>query len=103
MCPIVGAVRRQTGTEARRRSAPSVAIRRSVAVRAFDGWDDPPLGFFEADLVGHSGTGYEGKLRANPVVTDIATGWTECAPLVREQRLLTEVLGELHYASCCPS
>jgi hypothetical protein len=30
------------------------------------------------------------------VLTDIATGWTECAPLlVREQRLLTEVLGEL--------
>ena len=29
-------------------------------------------------------------------VTDIATGWTECAPLlVREQRLLIEVLGEL--------
>jgi hypothetical protein len=30
------------------------------------------------------------------VLTDIATGWTECALLlVREQRLLTEVLGEL--------
>ena len=30
------------------------------------------------------------------VLTDIATGWTECAPLlVREQRLLTEVLTEL--------
>ena len=30
------------------------------------------------------------------VLTDIATGWTECAPLlVREQRLLTEVLSEL--------
>jgi len=30
------------------------------------------------------------------VLTDIATGWTECAPLlVREQRLLTEGLGEL--------
>ncbi len=30
------------------------------------------------------------------VLTDIATGWTECAPLlVREQRLLTEVLGEM--------
>ncbi len=29
-------------------------------------------------------------------LTDIATGWTECAPLlVREQKLLTEVLGEL--------
>jgi hypothetical protein len=30
------------------------------------------------------------------VLTDIATGWTECAPLlVREQRLLTEVLDEV--------
>jgi hypothetical protein len=30
------------------------------------------------------------------VLTDIATGWTECAPLlVREQRLLTEVLNEM--------
>src|SRR6201998_945654 len=30
------------------------------------------------------------------VLTDVATGWTECAPLlVREQRLLTEVLDEL--------
>ena len=30
------------------------------------------------------------------VLTDIATGWTECAPLlVREQKLLTEVLIEL--------
>ena len=29
-------------------------------------------------------------------LTDIATGWTECAPvLVREQRLLTEVLDEI--------
>jgi hypothetical protein len=30
------------------------------------------------------------------VLTDIATGWTECAPLlVREQGLLTEVLTEI--------
>jgi hypothetical protein len=30
------------------------------------------------------------------VLTNIATGWTECAPLlVREQRLLKEVLSEL--------
>ena len=30
------------------------------------------------------------------VLTDIATGWTECAPLlVREQQLLTEVLSEM--------
>jgi len=41
-------------------------------------------------------TSGEGQLRPNLSVTDIATGWTECAPLlVREQRLLTEVLSEL--------
>src|SRR6202030_4703103 len=44
-------IRRQAGTAMRRRSAPSAAIRRSVPVRTFDGWDDPPPGFVEADLV----------------------------------------------------
>jgi hypothetical protein len=32
-------IRRQAGTAMRRRSAPSAAIRRSVPVRTFDGWD----------------------------------------------------------------
>jgi hypothetical protein len=38
----------------------------------------------------------QGSFVQTVVLTDIATGWTECAPLlVREQRLLTEVLGEM--------
>jgi len=91
----LGDVRRQAGT-ARRRSAPSAAIRRSVPVRTFDDWDDPPPGFVEADLVAHSGPVTRGSFVQTLVLTDIATGWTESAPLlVREQRLLTEVLGEL--------
>jgi hypothetical protein len=89
-------IRRQAGTATRRRSAPSAAIRRSVPVRTFDGWDDPPPGFVEADLVAHSGPVAKGSFVQTLVLTDIATGWTECAPLlVREQRLLTEVLSEL--------
>jgi len=89
-------IRQQAGTVKRRRSAPSAAIRRSVPVRTFDGWDDPPPGFVEADLVAHSGPVARGSFVQTLVLTDIATGWTECAPLlVREQRLLTEVLGEL--------
>jgi hypothetical protein len=89
-------IRRQAGTATRRRSAPSAAIRRSVPVRTFDDWDDPPPGFVEADLVAHSGPVARGSFVQTLVLTDIATGWTECAPLlVREQRLLTEVLGEL--------
>src|SRR5204862_7846055 len=53
-------------------------------------------GFVEADLVAHSGPVARGSFVQTLVLTDIATGWTECAPLlVREQRLLTEVLGEI--------
>src|SRR3954449_1571051 len=89
-------VRRQAGTATRRRSAPSAAIRRRVPVRTFNDWDDPPPGYVEADLVAHSGPVARGSFVQTLVLTDIATGWTECAPLlVREQRLLTEVLSEL--------
>ena len=67
-----------------------------MPVRTFDGWDNPPPGFVEADLVSHSGPVAKGSFVQTLVLTDIATGWTECAPLlVREQRLLTEVLGEM--------
>ena len=89
-------IRQQAGTATRRRSPPSAAIRRSVPVRTFDGWNDPSPGFVEADLVAHSGPVARGSFVQTLVLTDIATGWTECAPLlVREQRLLTEVLSEL--------
>ena len=65
-------------------------------MRTFDGWDDPPPGFVEADLVAHSGPTAKGSFVQTLTLTDIATGWTECAPLlVREQKLLTEMLGEL--------
>jgi hypothetical protein len=67
-----------------------------VPVRTFSDWQDPPPGFFEADLVVHSGPTASGSFVQTLVLTDIATGWTECAPLlVREQHLLTEVLTEL--------
>jgi hypothetical protein len=89
-------VRQQAGRSSRRKAPPSAAIRRSVPVRTFDGWDNPPPGFVEADLVAHSGPVAKGSFVQTLVLTDIATGWTECAPLlVREQRLLTEVLSEM--------
>ena len=85
-----------TGGRPRRRSPPSAAIRRSVAVRTFSDWGDPPPGFMEADLVAHSGPTSKGSYVQTLTLTDIATGWTECAPvLVREQKLLTEVLSEM--------
>jgi hypothetical protein len=89
-------VRAHAGGRKRRNAPPSAAIRRSVPVRTFDDWDDPPPGFVEADLVAHSGPVTKGSFVQTLTLTDIATGWTECAPLlVREQKLLTEVLGEM--------
>jgi hypothetical protein len=88
------ALRETRGSGNKRRHAPpSAAIRRSVPVRTFDGWDNPAPGFVEADLVAHSGPTAKGSFVQTLTLTDIATGWTECAPLlVREQKLLTEVL-----------
>ena len=87
--------REQAGGRKRRRTAPS-PLRRSIPVRTFSDWDDPPPGFAEADLVAHSGPVPRGSFVQTLVVTDVATGWTECAPvLYREQTLLREVLGEV--------
>src|SRR3954452_1017977 len=89
-------VRAQAGGGTRRRTAPSSAVRRSVPVRTFADWHDPPPGFVEADLVAHSGPSASGSFVQTLVLTDIATGWTECGPLlVREQGLLSAVLTEL--------
>jgi hypothetical protein len=79
-----------------RRRKGSTAIRRSVPIRTFSDWDDPAPGFVEADLVSHSGPYAKGSFSQTLVLTDIATGWTECAPLlVREQTVLTTALSEL--------
>ena len=79
-----------------RRRGPVSALRGSIPVRTFSDWSDPPPGFCEVDLVWHSGPTAKGSFIQTLTVTDIATGWTECAPLlVREQKLLTEVLTEI--------
>lgn len=89
-------VRETAGGRRRRRSVASSALKRSVPIRKFSAWGDPAPGFIEADLVSHSGPNARGSFIQTLVLTDIATGWTACAPLlVREQKLLTEVLTEL--------
>jgi hypothetical protein len=85
----------------RRRGAASTALRSSIPIRTFSDWSDPAPGHVEADLVSHSGPVAKGSYAWTFVLTDIATGWTECAPLlVREQTLLTAVLGEMR--ACLP-
>jgi hypothetical protein len=68
-------------------------IRRRVAVRTFADWNDPPPGSMEMDLVAHCGDVNRGSYVHSLVLTDIASAWTECTPIVvREKTLLVEAL-----------
>jgi hypothetical protein len=79
-----------------RRNGHSSAVRRSVPIRTYADWNDPAPGYMEADLVAHSGPTARGSFVQTLTLTDVATGWTECAPLLfREQRLLGEVMTAL--------
>ena len=90
---VLRPVRKEAEGGSRRRTAPSSAIRRAVPIRTYADWGDPPPGFMEADLVAHSGPMTSGSFVQTLVLTDIASGWTECAPLLfREQELLGEVM-----------
>src|ERR1022692_3120633 len=83
-----------SGTKKRRRVVPE--IRRRVPVRTFADWGDPLPGSMEMDLVAHCGDVNRGSYVHSLVLTDIASGWTECAPLiVRESTLLVETLDRI--------
>src|SRR5262249_4982219 len=72
-----------------RRMKPSV--RRSVPVRTFADWNEPPPGYMEIDLVAHCGESLTGSFAHTLTLTDIASGWTESIPLlVREGALVVE-------------
>jgi hypothetical protein len=57
-------------------------LKHQVPVRTFADWEEQRPGFMEADLVAHCGTSPHGAFLNTLVLTDIATGWTECVPLL---------------------
>lgn len=80
----VGGSRRQA------RKKPTV-VQRNVAIRTFADWSDPSPGYLEMDLVVHSGTRLSGSYLHTLSVTDVASGWTDCAPLLaRDGALVVE-------------
>jgi hypothetical protein len=86
---------RITGTR-RRRGVGATLLRRSIPVRTFGDWKDPDPGYIEADLVAHCGGSMAGSVVHTLVPTDIATGWTECVPLIaRDQALIVEALEQI--------
>jgi len=57
-------------------------LKHQVPVRTFADWEEKKPGFFEADLVAHCGGSMEGSILFTLTLTDIATTWTECLPLL---------------------
>ena len=89
---VLAGPRASTGGR-RKRANTKPAVRRSVPVRTFADWHDPAPGYMEVDLVAHCGGVVVGSYAHSLVLTDIASGWTECiALLVREGTLVVETL-----------
>ncbi len=67
--------------------------RRRIKMRTFADWNEPLPGSMEMDLVAHCGDVNRGSYVHSLVLTDIASGWTEAAPIVvREGSLVVETL-----------
>ena len=88
-----------TAGQRRRRRSRLDGVRGSVPVRTFGDWQDPAPGFVKADLVAHCGGSMSGSFVWTLVLTDIASGWTECVPLlVREAHLVVDAVDQLRGA-----
>jgi hypothetical protein len=79
------------------------AVRASIPVRTFADWKDPLPGFLEIDLVSHCGGNASGSFMHTLVLTDVASGWTECVGLlVREATLIVDAIARLRKAMPFP-
>ncbi len=71
--------------------------RRRIKMPTFADWNEPPPGSKEMDLVAHCGPANRGSYVNSLLLTDIASGWTEAAPIVvREGSLAVETLERFH-------
>jgi hypothetical protein len=90
---LLSAVKIAAAGGRRRRAGFSSAVRRQVPVRTFNDWRHPSPGYCEADLVAHGGASVSGAFIQTLTMVDVATGWTECFPLlVREAALVVEAI-----------
>jgi len=61
---------------------PGTLLKRAIPVRTFADWDEARPGFLEVDLVAHCGRTAGGEYLHTLTLTDVATGWTECLPVL---------------------
>ena len=90
---LLGDVKVAASGGKRRRAGFYSAIRREVPIRTFNDWNSPPPGYCEVDMVAHGGTSVAGLFIQTLTMVDVATGWTECLPLVtRDGSLVVEAM-----------
>lgn len=88
---LLRAPRNATRSKRARRTAPEP--RRRGPLRTFADWNEPLPGSMEMDTVAHCGDANRGSYISSVVLTDVASGWTEAAPLVvRDGTLVVETL-----------
>ena len=85
----LAATRTHIDGQRKRRKGVGAAMRRSIPVRTFADWRDPPPGFFEIDMVEHTcGPKTDGDYVHTLTLTDIASGWTECVAMRQRNSVL---------------
>jgi hypothetical protein len=58
---------------------PGTLLKQQVPIQTYTPWDEQRVGFVEIDLVAHCGTTTAGHYVNTLTLTDVASGWTECA------------------------
>jgi hypothetical protein len=80
---------------------PGTLLKQQVPIQTYTPWDEQRPGFVEIDLVAHCGTSTAGHYLNTLTVTDVATGWTECAAVWGKGQ--AAVFGALeHVRDCLP-
>jgi hypothetical protein len=63
---------RDVARQHRRKTSVNTMLRKSIAVRTYEDWNDPSPGYFEMDMVAHCGRSVAGNHVHSLVLTDIA-------------------------------
>ncbi len=66
---------------------PGSLLKKQIPVRTYTPWDQQKPGFLEIDLVAHCGESTDGTYCCTLDAVDIATGWTECEPVLNRGQL----------------
>src|SRR5579875_694260 len=84
-------------------TTPGPWCKSQIPVRIFSEWEEDRPGFVEMDLVAHCGEHLEERFLYTLTLTDLATGWTECIPLLdKSADAVRAALGQAAHSSRFP-